>query len=217
MAGGTLCTASGAAMGPLLSHLPSWRTPSSSSGMHPAVTSLIRVRCPGYTVGQICCEWANSMGIVSDPCLRRQPPVDNGVLELYINQFTSATLASPLVGLSVQLEASFFQGSAATANITFAPLTASGTAGSDSRDAAEIALKLRIPSWALSSGVRVMVNGQSWAGCSPTAGPQAGSFCTVRRVFSAGTSCPISCFCSLHHSYQSRSLVVSACTVTCCC
>ncbi|CAL8460830.1 g361 [Coccomyxa elongata] len=116
----------------------------------------------------------------------RQPPVDSGVLELYINQLTSATLASPLVGLSVQLEASFFQGAAATANITFAPLKTSRIAGGQSRDAAEIALKLRIPSWAVSSGVRVEVNGQPWAGCTPTAGPQAGSFCTVRRVFSAG-------------------------------
>lgn len=141
--------------------------------------------------------------------------MDNSVLELYINQFTSATLASPLVGLSVQLEASFFQGADATVNITFAQLPASGTADGQSRDAAEFALKLRIPSWAVSSGVQVEVNGQPWAGCTPTAGPQAGSFCTVRRVFSAGIKPAQPLFPFLHHSFQTKSLVLSGCTVTC--
>lgn len=111
----------------------------------------------------------------------RRPPDDSGALELYINQYTSASLASPLVGLSVQLQASFFQGTTASANITVAPLSA---AAHDST--AEVTLKLRIPSWAVSSGVRVEVNGQSWADCAPAAGPQAGSFCTVRRRFAAG-------------------------------
>lgn len=58
----------------------------------------------------------------------------------------------------------------------------------------EIALKLRIPSWALSSGMQVEVNGQPWADCAPAAGPQAGSFCTVRRQFApGGTSQPTPC------------------------
>ncbi len=133
--------------------------------------------------------------------------MDSGVLELYINQLTSATLASPRVGLSVQLQASFFQGTAATANITFAPLKASRIAGGQGRDAAEIALKLRIPSWAVSSGVRVDVNGQPWKGCTPTAGPQAGSFCTVRRVFSAGVASPHPLFPLLrHHPFHTNHL-----------
>lgn len=113
----------------------------------------------------------------------RQPPNASDAIELYINQYTSATLASPVVGLSVQLQASFYEGTTASSNITFAALP---PAGSSYDSSAEITLKLRIPSWAVSSGVRVKVNGESWADCAPAAGPQAGSFCTVRRQFAAG-------------------------------
>lgn len=52
----------------------------------------------------------------------------------------------------------------------------------------EIALKLRIPGWAVSEGVSVRVNEEDWAVCSNSAGPQAGSFCTVHRSFSPGAS-----------------------------
>lgn len=49
-----------------------------------------------------------------------------------------------------------------------------------------MALKLRIPGWALSEGVRVVVNGEEWHSCAAAAGHLAGSFCTVQRTFAAG-------------------------------
>ena len=186
MAGGTLCTASGAAMGARWSPFLSWQTPSSSTGMHTHPASPCRLLCVHVLSSPVRRETNIRLSCrCEDPIVRgcRRPLNDSDAIELYINQYTSATLVSPLVGLSIHLQANFYKGTTASANISFAVLS---NAHSSYDSSAEITLKLRIPSWAVSSGVRVEVNGESWADCAAAAGPQAGSFCTVRRRFAAG-------------------------------
>lgn len=57
------------------------------------------------------------------------------------------------------------------------------------RGGRELALKLRIPGWAVGEGVRVEVNGEPWESCAAAGQHLAGSFCTVRRAFAAGVAC----------------------------
>lgn len=65
--------------------------------------------------------------------------------------------------------------------------------GEGSDGGKEVALKLRIPSWAVGEGVRVEVNRQEWGSCRAAA-HLAGSYCTVRRAFAAGSfAAPLAC------------------------
>eukprot|EP00884_Botryococcus_braunii_P007106 jgi/Botrbrau1/16397/Bobra.0387s0007.1 len=120
---------------------------------------------------------------------------DKGLPTVYINQWVPATLTARKLGVSIKMEADLYpSGFAATANLTLGPLGPGPV---------DLALALRVPSWA--PGTRIWLNGQPWKSCDvESAGsarpnrtgedqdddefgsPVPGTFCTVASKFKNG-------------------------------